>query len=140
MISPDEVQQIVQQLMNMNQQLNDMNQRLDDMNQQFDRLNQRVDGLNQQVNHQNQQNWTVVEKNAMYKSINKQLGLEEPLHALMDDNGNRPNGFPATKLISTDLTEQQLNSFLEFYKLDLEGNHSEKLLRLGDFIGVKYLK
>ena len=139
------LQQMVQQMININQQ---MNQRFDGLTQRLDGLTQQVDGLTQQVNQQNLQllqvmvsfqNWTIAEKNAMYKSINKQLGPEDPLHILMDDNGIRPPAFPATKRISLDLTVPQLNTLLEFYHLDLEGHRSEKLMRLGDSIGVSFL-
>ena len=145
---------IQQQMVTMNQRIDGvqqqvvtMNQRIDSMNnniqQQMVTTNQRIDGLAQQNLHLLQAmaafNWTVAEKNAMYKSINRQLDLEETLHILMNENGIPAPGFPATKTVSNDLTVQQITPLLAFYALDLEGNRAEKLKRLGNFIGVSYL-
>ena len=147
---------------NIQQQMVTMNQRIDGVQQQMVTMNQRIDVMNNNIQHQlmttNQRidglaqqnlhllqamaafNWTVAEKNAMYKSTNRQqLDLEEPLHILMNENGIPPPGFPATKIVSNDLTVQQITPLLAFYALDLEGNRAEKLKRLGNFIGVSYL-
>jgi len=132
------LQQVVQQINNMNERIDGMNNNIE---KQMININQRLDGLTQQNLQLLQmmaafQNWTIVEKNAMYKSINKQLGVDEPLHVLINEDGIRAPGFPATKTISNELTVQQLNTLLAFFALDLDGSREEKLTRFGDFIGV----
>jgi len=77
------LEQILQQMVTMNQRIDGMN---NNIQQQLMTTNQRIDGLAQQNLHLLQAmaafNWTVAEKNAMYKSINRQLDLDEPLHIL----------------------------------------------------------
>ena len=148
--------------------LNDeMNQRFaglnDEMNQRFaglnDVMNQRFAGLNQRMERLEQRgnagldnntavlvqvlaamraNLSIDEKNAMFKSINSGLTVEEPLLKLLNADGAPAPAFPATKSNASTLTVNDLNALLLFYSLPGDGNRADKLSRLGQFIGFRY--
>lgn len=136
------LQAIQQQLQNMTQQMQHQNQAIQQVQQQQNQVVQQVQQMlqGQQVllaTFADNQGFTIIQKNIMFKKLNKFVSYEDQLNVLLNDEGQSSQFFPQTKAELISLSVHQVNENLTFYGLPLVGNKKQKIIAFSRFIGVE---
>ncbi len=80
--------------------------------------------------------FTVERRNRIFRNLNQKASLFDPLNFLMNDDGELPENFPATKSDLSNIGNAELNYLLQFYGIGRQGNQATRLRKLCAHLGA----